>query len=433
MDTQALSNDQKERIAWWQEARFGMFIHWGLYSVGGLDCWKMHDMGIPIDEYIARFEPRFTARGFDARAIARAALSGGCKYVVMGSRHHEGYCLWNTRTTRFSSVHMTPKRDLIGEYVQAVREAGLRIGFYYSLLDWRYKAYWDGPRKDPKAWAKLVDYVHAQVKELLTNYGKIDILWYDGAWSENWGFTVHDQETVEAWRSAELYSAIRQLQPGILINNRSGLPGDFGTPEGVIVPESRPWELCDTMGSLWGYAPQDLNRKPVHEIIRRLIICVSAGGNMLLNVGPKPDGGLQGWQVRMLSRIGDWLKVHGEAIYGCTAERASPFTPGLCPWVTTRKGDVLYVHLLRYPGASFSVANYHDYWLESAELLDTGEDLRLTHEPTRDVLSGLPKTPPDRIATVVKIKTRQKTEAERKATRLIALDGPDSLLSTVGH
>ena len=264
---------EAKRIQWWQQARLGMFIHWGLYTIDGLDCWKMHDMGIPTKEYAYRFGRRFNPKKFDAKALVRVARDAGCKYVVMGTRHHEGYCLWNTKTTKFSSVCMRPKRDFIAEYVQAVREAELGLGFYYSLLDWRYQAYWDGPRRNPEGWRKLVDYVHAQVRELMTLYGKIDILWYDGAWFPD--FSSTDAELAQAWRSKQLNAMVRRLQPHILINNRSYLPEDFATPEQRITAQDRPWELCDTMGSLWGAASQDLNRKTPREIITRLITCVS--------------------------------------------------------------------------------------------------------------------------------------------------------------
>lgn len=419
-----LTPSQAKRIQWWQQARFGMFIHWGLYTIDGLDCLKMHDMGIPTKEYAYRFGRRFNPKKFDAKALVQVARDAGCKYVVMGTRHHEGYCLWNTKTTRFSSVCMTPKRDFITEYVQAVREAELGLGFYYSLLDWRYQAYWDGPRRNREGWQKLVDYVHAQVRELMTLYGKIDILWYDGAWSPGWDFSPTDAELAQAWCSKQLNAMARRLQPHILINNRSYLPEDFATPEKHITAQDRPWELCDTMGDLWGAASQDLNRKTPREIITRLITCVSQGGNMLLNIGPGADGTVQNWQASIMARMGAWMQKHGEAVYGCTGEWQSPFNNGLAPWKSTRKEDTLYLHLLRYPGQTFSIANLHDYWLESAELLDTGGWLKIIHEPTRDIINGLPRKTPDDVAVVVKIKIRPKTRAERNARRTIALDNP---------
>lgn len=412
----------------WQDDRFGMFIHWGLYTVGNLDCWKMHHMGIPVEEYVRKFERRFNPRRFDANAFAEIAKTAGCKYVVMGTRHHEGYCLWNTGTTLFSSVCMTPKRDFIAEYVKAIRAAGLKVGFYYSLLDWRYRSYFDGPRKNLERWKKLVSLVHEQVRELMTNYGKIDILWYDGAWPADWGYSPSDSEVAEAWQSKRLNAMVKTLQPGILINNRSypRSGGDFGTPEQKITPEHRPWELCDTMGEFWGCASQDLNRKTPREIITRLVTCISLGGNMLLNIGPKANGSLQPWQTRIMERIGAWIKKHGAAIYGCSGEWQRPFSHGLTPWRTTRKGNTLYLHLLRYPGQEFGIANQHDYYLQSARVLDTGERLKIIHEPTRDIIRGLPKKAPDPIATVVKIAVRPKTAAGKKQRISIGLEDPEN-------
>ncbi len=423
-------SNEAGRIRWWQDARFGMFIHWGLYSVADLDCWIMHDVGYPIGEYTESLEPRFTADGFDARKLAALAKESGCRYVVMGTRHHEGYCLWNTKTTGFSSSVMTPKRDLIGEYVEAVRSAGLKVGFYYSMLDWRYQAYWLGPRNDPTGWNELVDYVHEQIKELVTEYGRLDILWYDGAWpvgtAPGWGFEPTREEVAAAWRSKEINDLVRAKQPGILINNRSFLPEDFGTPEQTITPEDRPWELCDTMADLWGVSSVDHNRKSVLEMLTRLITCVSHGGNMLLNIGPNADGSIQTWQKENMERIGIWLESHGEAIYGCTGEWRRPFNGGLAPWRSTRKGDDVYLHLLRYPGESFGIATIHDLWLETAHLMDTGQTLEIVREPTRDIIQGLPSTSPDDLVAVVKLKTRKATEQEIAQRQVIGLRHPNA-------
>jgi len=421
---------QSNRLAWWQRDRFGMFMHWGLYSLGDLDCWAMYDMGIPVRAYADWLASRFTGRRFDAAALTNVATSAGCRYVVMTTRHHEGYCLWNTDTTGFSAVRMAPRRDFIAEYVRAARAAGLKVGFYYSLLDWRFKAYWDGPRKDPAAWRALVAYVHAQVRELLTRYGRIDILWYDGGWppqGNTWGFKPTDADLIEAWRSEKLNALVRRLQPHIIVNDRSTLPGDFGTPEQILQPRPRPWELCDTLGHYWGAASRDLDRKTPHEVVSRLVWCVSQGGNMLLNIGPRADGSVQPWQRRMMEQIGRWVHKHGEAIYGCGAEPQAPFTNGLAVWCTTRRGNTLYVYLRLYPGESFGIANLHDYRLVSAELLDTGRRLRITHEPTRDVISGLPRRAPDPIAAVVRLKVRARTAAEAGRRRVIGVAEPNTL------
>ena len=411
----------------WQDARFGMFIHWGAYSVGGLDCWKMHDMGIPVKEYAKRFTWQFNPKKFNAKAFADTAKSAGCKYVVMGSRHHEGFCLWNTKTTKYSTMNFTPKRDFIKEYVEAIRGAGLKVGFYYSMLDWRYKGYWDGPRKNPDGWKKLVDLVHAQVRELMTNYGKMDILWYDGGWMIHFARDLSEAEVAEAWRTKELNDMVHELQPHILINNRSYdmTLGDFGTPEQSITAEQRPWELCDTLGQLWGYAPQDRIHKTPREVVVNLINCVAGGGNMLLNIGPKPDGSVQDWQAKMMKEIGRWMKKHGESIYGCGAETGAPLNYGLAPWRTTKKDNILYVHLFRYPGSEFSIANLHGYYFEKATLLTTGKPLKIIHEPTRDIFRGLPEKSPDPISAVVKIVTRPATEEEKRSREVIGLDDPE--------
>ena len=416
----------------WQEARFGMFIHWGAYSVGGLDCIKMQDMGVPVQEYVNRFAKKFNPTKYDANEFARVAKDGGAKYVVMGSRHHDGFCLWNTKTTKYSSVNMKPKRDFIAEYVEAIRGAGLKVGLYYSMLDWRYKGYWEGPHNNPASWQKLVALVHEQVRELMTNYGKIDILWYDGGWRP-WGFewqwNPSHEELWKVWRANELNEMVRKLQPHILMNNRccdDNSTGDFGTPEQQLKPEERPWEMCDNMGYLWGYAPQDKYRKDPRRILITLVTCVQYGGNLLLNIGPKPDGSVQKWQARTMKLIGTWLKKHGEAIYGCGKEVHMPLHESLSPWQTTRKSDTLYMHLVNYPGTEYSVGTIHNYYFISAELLTTGKKLEIIHEPTRDIIRGLPAKSPDPMFPVVKIKFRERTQEEIKAKRWIGLDNPET-------
>lgn len=408
----------EKRTRWWLNARFGMFIHWGLYSGSELDCWTMHDMGIPPDEYARRLLPRFTARRYDPDEWMRIAKSAGCKYVVMGTRHHEGYCLWNTATTPFNAVATTPGRDLIAAYVKAARKANLHVGIYYSLFDWRDQAYWLGPRRDPQGWARMVACTHEQIRELLTGYGRIDILWYDGAWPDlagRWGFQPTDAEMADAWQSRKLNRMARRLQPAILVNDRCGMAGDFGTPEqsldwidATLRGESkRPWELCDTLGDLWGYAPVDRNRKSIQEVLLRLITCVSRDGNYLLNIGPRPDGSIPDWQKKRMEQIGEWVCRHADSIYGCEGEWHRPFTTGLAPWRVTRKGNKLYLHLFRYPGSRpFAVARHHPYHIVRARLLDTGQSLRLEREPARDILHGLPARSPDPIASVLELTVR---------------------------
>ncbi|MCX8183670.1 MAG: alpha-L-fucosidase, partial [Crenarchaeota archaeon] len=223
----------EKRMSWWVEARFGMFIHWGLYAIPARGEWVMYCERIPKNEY-ARLAQKFNPKRFDADKWVELAKQAGARYMVLTTRHHDGFCLWDSSVSDFTSVKTAARRDFVAEYVEACRKAGMRIGFYYSLLDWRWPAYWDGPEKNPEGWKEFRNYVHAQVRELLTNYGKIDILWYDGGWPHS----------PDAWGSEQLNAMVRSLQPEIIINNRSGLPGDFDTPEQRIEVSHRPWEAC---------------------------------------------------------------------------------------------------------------------------------------------------------------------------------------------
>ncbi len=416
-----------ESLKSWQQARFGMFVHWGLFSAGDLGTWMMSDMAVPVDEYARKYVPGFTGENFDAEEIVELAKNAGCKYVVMVTRHHEGYCLWDTETTDFSSVKQIPGRDFIGEYVKAARKAGLKVGLYYSLCDWRYKGYWQGPRQNPKGWEKQVKLVHNQVREIMSNYGKIDILWYDGGWEAYpgaWGIKLTDEKVANYWQSEKLNAMVRKLQPGILINNRSFLPEDFGTPEKMIRPQARPWELCDTIGFYWGASSKDLDRKTSRTLIGQLLYSVSRGGNMLLNIGPKPDGSLLPWQKKTMEEIGTWLKKHGEGVYGCEGVWEMPFARILTPWQATQKGNSMYLHLLRYPGKSFAISNQHDLKIVSAELVDTGDKLHVETTATRDIISGLPAKSPDKIASLVKLKVRKKTARQIAQRQYIGIDNP---------
>ena len=216
---------------------------------------------IPKAEY-AKLADRFRPGKFDAHEWVKIAREAGMRYMVLTTRHHDGFSLFDSQVSDFTSVKTAAKRDFIGEYVEACRNAGMPVGFYYSLLDWRWPAYWDGPKKDPEGWKEVRDYVHSQVRELMTNYGKIDILWYDGSWPHS----------AEDWEAQKLNEMVRSLQPGIIINNRSGIPGDLETPEQRIQGHERPWETCMTMDDLWwGYHPGDANVKSPTQLVRTLV------------------------------------------------------------------------------------------------------------------------------------------------------------------
>ncbi|MBS7606054.1 MAG: alpha-L-fucosidase [Candidatus Bathyarchaeia archaeon] len=386
-----------ERLRWWVEARFGMFIHWGLYAIPARGEWVMFFERIPKSEY-AKLARRFNPRRFDADEWVTLAKEAGMRYMVLTTRHHDGFCLWDSQVSDFTSVKATPaKRDFIAEYVEACRRAGMRIGFYYSLLDWRWPEYWDGPAKNPEGWARLRDYVHAQVRELMTNYGKIDILWYDGAWPYK----------AEDWQSERLNAMVRSLQPNIIINNRSGLPEDFETPEQHIRYHERPWESCMTIDeSWWGYHAGDRHLKSTLEIVRLLVRCVAGNGNLLLNVGPRADGSIPEAYKRRLRAVGEWLKRNGESIYGAGA---APFRAAHLGHVTA-KGNKVYVHVFYWPGKSeICIAGIKNR-VTGARMLAADKTLPSEQREDRLFIKGLPKRPPDPIDTVIALELEGEPE-----------------------
>ncbi len=383
---------------WFNEARFGMFIHWGVYSIPARGEWVRYVERIPSKEY-EKLAWKFNPDRFDAAEWVSLAKKAGMEYMVLTTRHHDGYSLFDSDVSDFTAPKTAARRDLVSEYVEACRKKGMRIGFYYSLLDWRYKAYFDGPQRDPQGWAKFQDYVHTQVRELCANYGKIDVFWYDG----NWPWTPED------WRSAELNAMVRKLQPDILINNRSGLPEDFGTPEQRIEPAketTRMWETCMTMNDNWGYSKADNNWKSVKQLIMNLVRCAKDGGNYLLNVGPKPDGTIPTPSVKRLEEIGKWMDVHGESIYG--SERCP------LPWTTdgilTGKGNAAYLHVFRWPGKDITISGVKNKVL-SAKLLMTNKEVEVEQEEDRVFFRNLSRKAPNSLDSIIKMELDGKPEA----------------------
>ncbi|MBS7634277.1 alpha-L-fucosidase [Candidatus Bathyarchaeota archaeon] len=384
-----------ERLKWWIEARFGMFIHWGLYSILKRGEWVMFFERIPKAEY-AKLALKFKPVRFNADEWVALAKNSGMRYMVLTTRHHDGFCLWDSQVSDFTSAKTAAKRDFIAEFVEACRRANMRIGFYYSLLDWRWPEYWDGPSKNPEGWAKFREYVHTQVRELMTNYGKIDILWYDGAWPYR----------AEDWRSERLNSMVRSLQPDIIINNRSGIPEDFETPEQHIRYYDRPWESCMTIDeSWWGYHAGDNHLKSPLEIVRLLARCVAGNGNLLFNVGPRSDGSIPEVYVRRLRVVGEWLKRNGESIYGAGA---APFGAHHLGYVTA-KGNKVYIHVLYWPGGEMCVSGIKNKVLR-AYMLATENPLPFEQKDDRLFIHGLPLRPLDPINTVVALEIDGKPE-----------------------
>lgn len=384
-----------ERLKWWIEARFGMFIHWGLYSLLKRGEWVMFFERIPKAEY-AKLALKFKPAKFNADEWVALSKNSGMRYMVLTTRHHDGFSLWDSQVSDFTSVKTAAKRDFLAEFVEACRRADMRIGFYYSLLDWRWPEYWDGPSKNPEGWAKFREYVHTQVRELMTNYGKIDILWYDGAWPYR----------AEDWQSERLNSMVRSLQPDIIINNRSGIPEDFETPEQHIRYYDRPWESCMTIDeSWWGYHAGDNHLKSPLEIVRLLARCVAGNGNLLFNVGPRSDGSIPDAYVRRLRVVGEWLKRNGESIYGAGA---APFGAHHLGYVTA-KGNKAYIHVLYWPGGEMCIAGIKNKVLR-AYMLATENPLPFEQKDDRLFIHGLPPRPLDPINTVVALELDGKPE-----------------------
>lgn len=408
--------DSESRMAWWHEAKFGMFVHWGCYSVLGRgEQVIMRDL-MPLEEY-AELADRFKPADDWADDIADQAVRAGAKYVVLTTRHHDGYCLFDTDTDPFNAAKTGPGRDLIAEYVAALRKRNLKVGFYYSILNWRWHGFWD-PEGYPEDLPKIVDEIHGQVRELMTNYGEIDILWYDvpavpGArtpGSHGYENSPVSDSPSEFYRSVKLNAMVRELQPHIIINNRSGVPEDLGTPEQHITPEKdgRAWEACMTINYApnWGNIHHSIADKTAGQILFNMIQAVRIGGNFLFNIGPDESGHVAKRDREELDRIGKWMEKHGEAIYGTKPEgiyKGANQGPCYQYGMFTCKGSVAYFTIFYYPGDYIIISKLGPKIL-SAELLTTGKPLKV--EPmsnSRWKISGLPAEPPTDLAPVIKI------------------------------
>jgi alpha-L-fucosidase len=380
--------DRERRMKWWHQARFGMFIHFGLYSVVGRHEWVMEEEGIPVPEY-EQLAKQFNPVPNSARAWAKLAKQAGQKYMVMTSKHHEGFCNFDTKLTNYCASKQAAGRDLLHEYVEAARAEGLRFGFYYSLMDWHHP---DGARcaNDEDARKRFVEYTHGLIHELMTNYGKVDVLWYDVSWPLN----------AQKWESERMNKMVFELQPDIIVNNRNGVPGDFSTPEQQITAaaKGRAWESCMTLNGSWGYQRADDSWKTPKTIVRNLIQCANGGGNYLLNIGPKGDGSIPPESVTVLSDVGKWLARNGETIY-----ESEPCSVSHSDYAGfTRKGNTLYMHVYYWPGDYVAISGLKTE-VKSAHYVATGEKVSFQQEQFRVRFTNLPKVAPDSPVTTIAI------------------------------
>jgi alpha-L-fucosidase len=356
------------RMDWWREARFGLFLHWGLYSIPGGEWEGRTDHGewirdtarIPLDVY-DRFLQRFDPAKLDADRWAAAARDAGMRYVVITTKHHDGFCLFDSKLTDFDVMSTPFRRDVMAELAAACRRHGLRIGWYHSIMDWHHPDYlprraWERRPADGASFPRYVEHLRGQVEELLTKYGDVGVMWFDGEWEKTW--------TRESGRA--LYDLCRKLQPRVIVNNRvdkgrdgmagmtrgSEFAGDFGTPEQEIPDRGLPgldWETCMTLNDYWGWNRRDGAWKPADDLIRKLVDIASKGGNFLLNVGPTPEGEFPAPCVERLQEIGRWMRTNGEAIHGTSAGPFEGLPWGRCTSKRAGPRSRLYLHVFQWP------------------------------------------------------------------------------------
>jgi alpha-L-fucosidase len=373
---------------WFVHDRFGLFIHWGIYALAARHEWVKHREKITDADY-QRYFDHFDPDLYDPRQWARDARAAGMKYFVVTTKHHDGFCLWDSGLTDYKATNTPARRDLIAPMVEAFRAEGLKVGFYHSLIDWHHPDFpVDGlhPRRDDVPYRereagrqieKYATYLHGQTRELLTRFGKIDIIWFDFSYSgSNWGWSKGKGK--EDWQSEKLLAMVRELMPEVIVNDRLELSGDVKTPEQYqprewVSVDGKPvvWEACQTLNGSWGYDRDNLDWKSVTLLVQMLVDSVSKGGNLLLNVGPNARGEWEPRARESLAGIGEWTRLHGRSIYGCTASDFTP--PPDCRY--TQSGKRLYLHLFAWP---FQHAHLPDLAgkVEYAQLLNDGSEIR---------------------------------------------------------
>jgi alpha-L-fucosidase len=337
-----VEEEKSDRLQWFSEAKLGIFIHWGIYSVNGIDeSWSFFNEYLSYEDYMKQLDG-FTAENYKPKEWAKLIEKSGAKYAVLTAKHHDGVALWDSEFGDLNVVDKTPAgKDLIKPFVKELRKKDIKVGLYYSLLDWSHPDYPNFTRtekryeNDPDRWQRFVDFNFRQIGEVSQNY-QPDLIWFDGDW----------EQSAEAWKAKEIRELLLISNPNVIINSRLQGYGDYATPEqGVPIqkPESQNWELCMTMNDSWGYQHNDSNYKTPNQIIRIFVDCISQGGNLLLDIGPKADGTIPDEQVEILEELGRWTHKHAEAIYGSHAGISKGYFYG--PSTLSADSTVLFLFL----------------------------------------------------------------------------------------
>jgi len=423
-----------KRTEWFRNNRFGMFIHWGLYAIPARGEWVRSVERISKEDY-QQFFDEFDPVDYDPKAWAALAKKAGMKYAVMTAKHHDGFCLFDSKYTDYKSTNTKCGRDLIREYLEAFRAESIKVGLYFSIIDWYHDDFPHyGDKHHPERenekfkgvkhdFDNYLDYMHNQVRELCENYGKLDILWFDFS---------YDNMTGETWRATELVKMVRSLQPDVIIDNRlevnapgSGslltenpniYSGDFVSPEQMIPPKGvvdnkgNPvlWEACITLNNNWGFSENDHYYKPAPMIIKKLVECVSKGGNLLANVGPDAKGNIPPESVEILSDVGDWMDRNGKSIYGCGISEINKPDFGRI----TQSGNKIYYHVMDAPIGYVMLEGIEADQIKKVRLLSTGSEIKVAkswineHYPGVFVSLGPDPILPDSTDTVIEVELK---------------------------